>query len=157
MTPQKVLKSMDDLCPLITGLIEDGTDVTLTVTGNSMSPLWHHLQNSVVLTKCDPKKLKKGDVPLYKRADGHYVLHRIVKVNDNSFDLAGDAQTLIEYGLEKFRVIAVTKAFYRNNKLIECNNWRYKTYETFWRLVFPFRPCFLRINRVLCGKKNEQK
>lgn len=157
MTPQKVLKSMDELSPLITGLIEGGTDVTITVTGNSMSPLWHHLQNSVVLTKCDPQKLKKGDVPLYRRADGHYVLHRIVMVHDDCFDLAGDAQTQIEYGLEKFRVIAVTKAFYKNEKLVDCSDFRYKTYEKFWRTVLPYRPYIMRIIHILCGKKNEQK
>ncbi len=40
MTPELKAVPMDELSPLITGLIEDGTDVRFTVTGISMRPLF---------------------------------------------------------------------------------------------------------------------
>ena len=65
MTPELKAVPMDELSPLITGLIEDGTDVRFTVTGVSMRPLLYNRRDSVVLTACDPQLLKKRLIPLY--------------------------------------------------------------------------------------------
>ena len=35
-------------------------------------------------------RLKKYDVPLYKRPNGQYVLHRILKVRENDYVICGD-------------------------------------------------------------------
>ena len=53
--------ALDELSPLLLGLIDEGYDVTFTVVGISMSPLWCNMRDSVVLTKCDPLALKVGD------------------------------------------------------------------------------------------------
>ena len=120
MTPELKAVPMDELSPLITGLIEDGTDVRFTVTGISMRPLLYNRRDSVVLTACDPQLLKKGQIPLYKRPDGTYVLHRIIKVGKNSYDMCGDHQWEIERGVDKSSVICVVKGFYRNGVYHSC-------------------------------------
>ena len=130
---------MDELAPIITEVVEAGQDVTITVTGNSMRPLWHHLKNTVTLTGCDPERLKRGDVPLYRRADGKYVLHRIIRVNDDNFDLVGDGQYIVEHALEKFRVLAVAKAFTKGGRHYTVKNWIYRAYSVLWMWVLPVR------------------
>lgn len=157
MNTKKVRVAMDQLSPVIEELITAGADVTLTVTGNSMAPLWHHLQNSVVLTKCDPYALKKGDVPLYRRADGRYILHRIVRVHKATYDLAGDAQTEIERGLEKHRVLAVVKAFERGGRVVQVTARRYRAYVWLWQLVLPLRHFIFKLYGAIYGKHKRKK
>ena len=136
----KVLSApIDQLAPIITELIESGRDVTITVTGNSMRPLWYHKKNNVTLAACDPTQLKKGDVPFYCRTDGRYVLHRIIRVNEDTFDLVGDGQYNVEYGLEKFRVIAVAKAFTKGGRAYTMKNIVYRLYSCVWIWLLPVR------------------
>lgn len=131
MNIKKVNTTMDSLSPIILEMLDEHVDVTLKVTGTSMNPLLKHRQDSVILTNCDKYNLKRGDIPLYKRNCGKFVLHRIVKVHENSYDLCGDNQYIIERNLPKKNIIAVVKAFERNGKLYSCDNVFYKLY---WHL-----------------------
>lgn len=139
MNKKILTASMQELAPIISEVVQAGQEATITVTGNSMRPLWFHLQNNVTLTGCDPNRLKKGDVPLYRRADGRYVLHRIIRVHENTFDLAGDGQYTVEHGLEKFRVLAVTKGFTKGGRYYTVNNWIYRMYARIWMWALPIR------------------
>lgn len=129
------------------GLINDGTDVVFTVTGNSMSPLWYHRRDSVVLTACDPAALKRGQIPLYKRDDGRYILHRIIKVKKDTYDMVGDHQTQIERGVPKENVLCVVKAFYRRGKYHSCDEVPYRLYSHIWMFLRPVRGVLFKINR----------
>lgn len=131
--------SFEKLSPILITMIQKNIDVTLTITGNSMYPLLTHKRDSVILTRCDNRKLKKGDIPLYKRSSGQYVLHRIVMVNEDSYNLCGDNQYIIEKNIPKENIIAVVKAFERNGKLLYCNDFSYKVYFRFRVFLIPFR------------------
>lgn len=153
MKTKKVKTSLESLLPILISMLEENIDVTLAVTGKSMYPLLTHKKDSVILTKCDKFNLKKGDIPLYKRNNGQYVLHRIVKVKGNSYDLCGDDQYIIEKSLPKENIIAVVKTFERNGKLYSCGDFSYKIY---WRLrIFsiPFRSILHRAWNKLRRKK----
>ena len=152
MTPELKAVPMDKLSPLITGLIEDGTDVRFTVTGISMRPLLYNRRDSVLLTFCYPLLLKKRQIPLYKRPDGTYVLHRIVKVGKNSYDMCGDHQWEIERGVDKSSVICVVKGFYRNGVYHSCKELPYRMYSFFWTLALPLRKFAFGLHRKLKRK-----
>ena len=65
-------------CSLEQVLIRDGFVVT-DFKGTSMNPLFKMGRDRVYIEK--PKsRLKKGDIALYNRADGSYILHRVYKV-----------------------------------------------------------------------------
>lgn len=131
---------MSELSPLISAAVKAGDDVTLCVTGYSMLPLWRDRHSNVVLTACRPDELKKKDIPLYRRANGQYVLHRIVKVHPDCFDLAGDAQTYIEKGLPKDSVLAVAKGWYtERGKFVSCSSLRHRLYASVWTVLLPLR------------------
>lgn len=137
--------NLDDVSPLLLGLINDGTDVKFTVTGNSMNPMVYHHRDSVILTKCDPLNLKKGQIPLYKRPGGQYVLHRIIKVNADSYNITGDRQTEIEYNVPKESVLCVVKGFYRKDKYHSCDEPFYRFYSSVWMFLRPVRIPILHI------------
>lgn len=156
---QKTSKAvpMEEMSPLLAELINSGADVTITVTGNSMKPMLCHLRDTVLLTKCNPASLKKGDIPLYRRESGSYILHRILKVNEGSYDIAGDHQYILERDVKKTQVLCVVKGFTRNGKYHSVDEVGYRVYSFVWRLLFPFRKPIMKIHgklhRLFCREK----
>ena len=143
--------SFAELMPIIEDAFSQGLSVTLPITGNSMRPLFRHKRDSVVLSACDPYSLKRGDVPLYQRENGQYVLHRIVRVKPDTYTLVGDAQTELEHSLQKDRVCALMTGFIRMGKKTDCRSIRYRLYVTVWMWLRPFRPSVFSLWRRLRG------
>ena len=141
------------LMPLIEDSFRQGLTVTLTVTGRSMRPLFFHKRDRVILSACDPYSLKRGDVPLYRRDNGQYVLHRIVSVYDDTYTLTGDAQWQLETDLPKDHVLAVMTGFIRKGKTVDCHHFGYRAYTALWMWLLPLRPFIARIFRALQGHK----
>lgn len=149
---------MDELSPLITGLIDSGTDVTITVTGNSMRPILSGYRDTVTLTGCDKSKLKKGDLVLYRRPNGQYVLHRIVKADGDVLDMLGDNQEEIEYGIPRENVLCIAKGYTRKNRYHSCGDLSYRVYSFVWMQIVPLRKHILKLYGLLRkgkGPKNE--
>ena len=71
--------SFADLLPVMQEQLAKGEKVTFVVNGTSMQPMIINGKDSVVLKKANGR-LKKYDLPFYRRDDGHFVLHRIVKI-----------------------------------------------------------------------------
>ena len=61
--------------------------VVVPISGTSMWPLLQEGKSRVQIVARDKRQLRKGDIVLYRRCDGTFVLHRIVKVKKNSFFL----------------------------------------------------------------------
>lgn len=132
--------SMEALSGVIEEVITSGRTVELTVRGNSMFPMLRHDVSVVRLAKSE--KLRRGDIPLYKRSNGAYVLHRIVAVGDETFDCCGDNQWRIEKGIGKESVIAVVTDFKRTKKWHSCESLAYRTYVCVWIALRPIRHIF---------------
>ena len=58
--------------------------------GDSMLPLIRDGRDVLLISRKPEGRLKKYDVPLYKRDSGRYVLHRILKVRKDDYVLCGD-------------------------------------------------------------------
>ena len=70
-------------------LRENGT-VVFTVTGDSMMPLLRQHKDIVVI-RAITRPLRKYDTVLFRRPNGVYVLHRIVKVcGGETYQIVGD-------------------------------------------------------------------
>ena len=147
--------SLADLIPLMKEIFKLGKTFTVTAKGSSMAPLLQSGRDEVVLADCqDPLKLKVRDIPLYLREDGSPVLHRIVRVNKDSFDMCGDAQTEIERGVSKTQVVAVAVGFKRKGKTISVKSKRYRAFCFLWCSTRPIRPLLFWLNSKLRGKMN---
>ena len=137
MITQKMTPPIDQIAPFITDAISKGKKVKLTVTGNSMYPLFRDRKDTVVLAPFS--KLKKRDVVFYKRTNGQYVLHRIIKKKGNILTFAGDNETKKEYPVNVSDCIAVMTSFERYSKESSADDLWYRLYSFFWVAVFPFR------------------
>ena len=124
--------------------LESGMMTTLTVTGSSMTPFLVGERDSVELKKIETEP-RVGDVVLYRRKNGAYVLHRIVKKDNNGFYFAGDSQNVIEGPIEKNQLIAVCDAFIRKGKRITGKEACWKAYEFLWRKLIGHRTSVMKI------------
>ena len=130
---------LSDLIDIIIEKLEMGGTVTFTPHGESMLPMLRDGEDVVVLSK--PKgRLHLFDIPLYRRKDGSFVLHRVIDFQrDGSYVLCGDNQFYKERGIKDSDVIAVVTAFYRKGKPYTTNFFLYRAYINFWYYTRPFR------------------
>ena len=121
---------LEDLMPLIREALDDGKTVRFSPRGISMLPMLRQGIDDVVLSPL-PEKLKKYDLPLYQRDDGHFVLHRIVRVGE-TYTCIGDNQFELEHGLRHDQMIAVVTAFYRAGEYHSVSELGYQIYCRLW-------------------------
>lgn len=116
---------------MIRALLEDGQEVSMIVTGNSMRPFLKHGRDKICMKKID-RKLRKGDIVFYRRENGQYVMHRILKCGDQSYTLLGDGQIVPESGIRQEQIFArITKVQVRG-KWIGSENFRWRFFEHIW-------------------------
>lgn len=128
-----------DYYPLIREKLDQGGTFSLTVTGQSMYPFFLSGRDQVTLSPiCG--KLKKNDMPFYRRTNGKFVLHRIVKVEkDGTYTCCGDHQWWLEKGLKHEQMIGVVTSFVRKGKRMTNKNVLYRIYSTVWTWILPCR------------------
>lgn len=118
-----------------------------TNEGVSMMPLLRQHRDLMIIGKKPNYRLKKYDVPVFKRANGECVLHRILRVDEDSYVLCGDNQYQKEFGVTDDQIIGVLIGFVRDNVTYSVNDKRYKAYVHLWCDFFPVRALLLRCRR----------
>ncbi|MCR5587496.1 MAG: S24/S26 family peptidase [Lachnospiraceae bacterium] len=119
--------------------------------GTSMLPLLKEGRDSVVLVKTE-KFIKPWNIVFYKRDNGDFVLHRIVKVyrDEGLYDLCGDNHLMIEHGIRRDQIIGVVKRIYIGDYCVDSGNLFYKAYVSCWKSFF-VRRVFYKV-RYIFGK-----
>lgn len=119
-----------------------------TNKGNSMYPLIRQGKDVLIIKKAN-RRLKKMDVPLYKRKSGQYVLHRIIKVNENDYVIRGDNTYSNETGIRDDQILGVLSGVIREGKEISVNRLSYKIYSYFWYYTYYLRKLIIKIKRCI--------
>ena len=96
--------------------------------GNSMEPLLHN-RKSIVAIEATHVPSKKDDVALYRRPNGEYVLHRVMKVLNGAYLIRGDNCSWQEKVPEEW-VIGVMTGYFEKGKdeYVSCESGRYRRY-----------------------------
>lgn len=128
---------LDQLMPLIREQLAAGKCVRFSPRGVSMLPMLRQGIDSVVLSPV-PETLKKYDLPLYRRMDGRYLLHRIVQTGE-TYTCIGDNQFTYESGLSHSQMLALVTAFYRGERKWTVTSPMYRLYCIFWHHTRPVR------------------
>lgn len=117
-------------------LKEEGVFVSTTV-GWSMYPMLRNRQDTIIIRPYEGR-LKKYDVPLYKRGN-KYILHRIIKVLPDSYVICGDNCIQKEYGITDREILGVLTGFYRKGKQMDMDSFAYRLYVRVWCAMYPMR------------------
>lgn len=132
------------------GLLDGAEYVPLNISGSSMTPFLVHSRDTVYLSKVT-RPLKKGDMILYRRDNGAYILHRIYRATPDGYWLVGNAQILIEKGVRPDQVLALVTAVRRKEKLLQPGSFWWDFFEKVWIRVIPLRPGIVAAYSALTG------
>ncbi len=145
--------TLNDMMPTIRQTLAQGNSVTFTPGGVSMLPMLRPDRDAVTLSPL-PQQLKKYDLPLYRRDNGQYVLHRVVKVGQ-TYTCLGDNQFYTEPGVRQDQMIGIVTEFVRGGKRISVTDLRYRVYCRFWYHSRFLRRCWRKLKRILSGGKKK--
>lgn len=134
-------------------LVEDGREVSLLVSGSSMSPFLAHQRDYIYFKKPD-RELHKGDMVFYQRRTGQYVMHRIWKVKNDKYYMVGDAQQEIEGPLERDQIFAIITKVQRKGKWIEPGDFWWEFFEKVWINIVPVRRVLVKMYGVVYKLKS---
>lgn len=126
-------------------LKEEGLFVSTTV-GVSMFPMLRNRRDTIIIRPYEGR-LKKYDVPLYKRGS-NYILHRIIEVRPDSYVICGDNCIQKEYGITDEQILGVLTGFYRGSKKIDMDSLGYRLYVRVWCRLYPVRKLYGRMRSV---------
>ncbi len=126
---------LEEIYPLIEQQLCSGGSASFTINGTSMLPFLRSKKDSVkianpnaAIRKVAPKKY---DIIFYRRANGDFVLHRIVKVKNGYYICRGDNQVDDER-VAKENVIAVATEYCKNGVWKPMGNKGQRIYSFFW-------------------------
>lgn len=134
-------------------LVSEGVSITFPVKGRSMLPFIVGDRDSVILEK--PTEIHKGDVVLAyveseNREDKHYVIHRIISLDDDRVTLMGDGNLSLREYCNRSEVYAKISLVVKPNgekRLLDSFFWR--LLSKVWFALLPFRRYLLKIyNKV---------
>lgn len=126
---------LDTVCDL---LRQGEKGVAIPVAGGSMIPFLH--DGDTVHLEVPSTPLKRGDIVLYTRSSGRYILHRIYRVNrDGSFIMVGDAQQELEYIPSREQIHARVTSVRHKGKPDQPGSLRWWFYRCVWLWLVPCR------------------
>lgn len=148
-----VSASIEEMLPIIEEKLKAGGEVTFSPQGISMWPLIVPPRDSVTL-KAISDGVKGGDIVFYRRQNGEFVLHRVLKVKKNGdLVLRGDNQLWKEYGITTQMVLAKAVSVNRKGRDIDFSSFGYRLYL---RMIVPmntirvfFKIAIRKIKRTL--------
>lgn len=123
--------------------LEKHGSFTFTNVGTSMMPLLRQNKDLFVIEKKTGKRCRKYDAVLFKRANGQYVLHRILKVREKDYILCGDHQFHCEYGVTDDEILGVMTKVIRDGVTISMTDKKYQIYVHLWCDFFYIRAAVL--------------
>ena len=133
--------------PLL-GLLDETSAVPLVISGSSMTPFLVPGRDTVYLSKVTGP-LVRGDMVLYRRDNGRYILHRIACVDADSYTMLGDAQTVPEPGIRRDQILAIVTAVRRKGKLLKQGSFLWFFFKTVWIRMVSLRPLAGSMYRAL--------
>ena len=127
-------------------IVAQGKDVPLMVAGHSMEPFLVHERDSVLLSpvRC---ALRKGDIALYKRENGQYILHRIYRIRRDEYYFVGDNQNIcdIEGPIKREQICAVVRQVRRHGKEIREGEFLWRFFQREWLWLIRWRRYLKRL------------
>lgn len=147
--------SLSEYADTICEVLESGGEFRIYPSGTSMLPLLRQGKDSVSLSK-PSGYLKKNDIAFYRRDNGAYILHRVIKSENGVYTMCGDNQIDIEENINHNSVIGVVTRLFRNDKPFDMNGIGYRFYLFIWR-SFLIRRIYLKLKFILKESRKNDK
>lgn len=145
----------EEFFPVLKELLDSGKDVSLNTKGSSMVPFIH--EKDVLYITPAPKNLRRGDMAVFKRLDGLYVMHRIRYVRKNAsgekeYYFIGDAQSWTEGPISREQIFGLVTAVKRRGKWTDKKHFVWWFYRHVWLWLVPVRRLVFKLYGMTVGK-----
>lgn len=117
---------------------EGAKELPLLISGNSMSPFLIHGRDTVYLSPIE-RAVRRGDMILYRRENGQYVLHRVWTVEKETVTMVGDGQTALERGIRRDQLVAIVTHVTRKGKTLAPGSLWWEFFAKAWIRILPLR------------------
>ena len=117
-----------DIEHIIREMLDMGKSFKISPNGISMLPLIREGRDSVYITK-PTERLKKYDIAFFKRDNGDFVLHRVIKVTKKGYIFCGDNQYVAESGITDRHIIGIVSKIERNGNIFPVPDPEYIEYS----------------------------
>lgn len=130
-----------------------GRVVSTETHGISMRPLLTEGKTVVVIEPLR-RALTVGELPVFLRADGKYVIHRVIGMDEKNYYTRGDNCLSFET-VPKEQMLGVVAEIYRNGRMLRVTDRRYRLYVAFWQAMTPLRLGWKRLRARLFALKKK--
>ncbi len=147
--------SLSDYEETIREVLDSGGEFTIYPGGASMLPLIAEGRDSVSLVKPE-NGVNTGDIALYRRKNGQYVLHRVIGMKNGCYTMCGDNQLAPEKGITDRDIIGIVGRIRRKGRDIPADSFFYGVYCFLWRSFF-VRRVYFKLRKIFgrSGNRND--
>lgn len=133
---------------MLLSLLEKDQVIAVQPVGNSMFPFFSGPRDTLCIARAH-FPLKVGDIAIYRRANGMFVVHRVASRRTapdrkTAYVFLGDNQTALEYPVYEENIVGIVTSICRKGKTISCHSRLYLVLSRLWLFLRPLRPFFLK-------------
>lgn len=118
--------------------------VNIQLHGFSMQPLVRRLRDVVTIIPLQ-RPLKKGDVVLFQRRDGAYVVHRVWKLRDSQVQTMGDHVRCADAWMPVTAILGLVTHVKRDERRFCIDTLAWRSMGRVWLALHPLRKGVRRI------------
>ena len=138
---------IDAYMPVLRELLAQGQSVSLTVTGESMSPFLRHGRDQIRLAAVTVPP-QRGDMVFFRRRNGQYIMHRVLRrMPDGNYAIVGDGQQQVESPIAPEQIFAVVTQVCRKGVWLGPESFWWRFFAGPWLTLLPLRPLLRRMAR----------
>ena len=127
----------------VCALVASGKRIRLRAKGDSMRPFIRGDEDIIELSQLKP--LRIGDIVMARITEGEYVIHRVVYINGDNVQLAGDANLYKVENCLRRDICALVIAIVRQGCVLSLDNYKTRVAVRLWRWLLPLRRILWRI------------
>lgn len=146
---------MKEIQTSIADELRAGRVVSTETHGISMKPLLVEGKTLVVIEPLR-RALSVGELPVFLRPDGKYVIHRVIGMDEKNYYTRGD-NCLNSETVPKEQMLGVAVEIYRNGRMLRVTDRRYRLYVAVWQALTPLRLGWKRLRVKLSRLKKRIK
>ncbi|MBO5419588.1 MAG: hypothetical protein J6A22_05835 [Bacteroidales bacterium] len=141
----------------IRSLISEGRTVSLTVKGHSMNPFLVNMRDQMTLGPWTDEDIRKGCVALVRDIRGNYLIHRIIRKENDEIILLGDGNIGFTETAKCKDIIGIMYSITRKGRTWTSDSFVWKAYSAIWMFLTPVRRWPLGLYKRLHRLKTRER
>ena len=130
-------------------LAHEGIDIPIQITlnGHSMEPFIKYQKDTVTIIPIN-KNIKCGDIVLFQRNDGQYVVHRVFKIKESKVQTLGDGCLSPDAWIYRSNIVGKIIKIKKNKITVNTDTSLSRCFGIVWMKLLFIRNYYKYIRRI---------